>query len=544
MLHPINPVLPGCHPDPSVCRVGEDYWLVVSSFTYWPALPVFHSRDLVSWEPAGHVIDRDEQLSLTGLETSDGVWAPTIRHHGGVFYVVSTVANGRTGESNFVATATDPRGPWSQPVDLGVAGIDPSLFFDVDGRCWFTICRDSESPEATGPGEIWMREFDAETLSLVGPEYVLWHGAVAGAWVEAPHLFLRDGVYYLLGAEGGTERRHSVTAARSRSVTGPWVTDPRSPLLTHRHLSPDHDIQNIGHADLVDTPDGQTWALVLGVRPVDGVHTLGRETFLVPVEWTEAGPVFAPETGQVRVRERLPASAHAPERPAAEELVERVRFDAPSLPRGWSSLRGNVAPLLYSATHPSSDRPRPLDDRLRLALSEETLSGRGTPAFIARRQQHLHAVVTADLDFSPGTMNEEAGLALFHAEHRWAAISVTLDDQGRRIAVTTAELGDGVRRGKDTLLPPGPVRLAIAADRHGYQLALAGDTAGRSPIPLSWHPRREFSTEVAGGFVGVYIGIYATSAGYPSMNSVAVSGFEYRGSATSNADLEKRLTLA
>ena len=544
MLHPINPVLPGCHPDPSVCRVGEDYWLVVSSFTYWPALPVFHSHDLVSWEPAGHVIDRAEQLSLTGLETSDGVWAPTIRHHGGLFYVVSTVANGRTGESNFVVTATDPRGPWSQPVDLGVAGIDPSLFFDVDGRCWFTLCRDSESPEATGPGEIWMREFNPETLSLVGPEYVLWHGAVAGAWVEAPHLFLRDGVYYLVGAEGGTERRHSVTAARSPSVTGPWKTDPRSPLLTHRHLSPDHAIQNIGHADLVDTPDGETWALVLGVRPVNGVHALGRETFLVPVEWCEAGPVFAPETGQVRTRERIPEGSQAPERSAAVELVERVRFEAPRLPPGWSSLRGDVTPLLYSASHPRGDRPTPHDDRLRLALTEETLSGRGMPAFIARRQQHLQAIVTADLEFSPATMNEEAGLALFHAEHRWAAITVTLDDRGRRVAAGTAELGEGVRRGEEALLPPGPVRLAIAADGDGYQFSLAGDTAGRSPIPLAWYARREFSTEVAGGFVGVHIGVYATSTGEPSTNSVAITGFEYRGSASSGSNLDTHLVSA
>lgn len=529
MLNEINPVLPGCHPDPSLCRVGDDYWLVCSSFTYWPALPVFHSRDLVSWEPTGHVIERPEQLSLAGLETSDGIWAPTIRHHEGVFYVVSTVADGRRGTYNFVVTSSDPRGPWSTPVDLGVTGIDPSLFFDADGRCWFTICRDSETGGASGPGEIWMREFDVQTLALIGPAYTLWHGAVSGAWVEAPHIVLRDGVYYLFGAEGGTERRHAVTAARAPSVTGPWVTDPRSPLLTHRHLSPEHPIQNVGHADLVDTPTGETWALVLAVRPVDGVHTLGRETFLVPVQWTPDGPVFAPESGMVRLRERLPARTSAPLRPPAKRFSERTLFRRGLLPIGWSSLRGEVVPTAHRPAQSVSGADDSWGSGMSLSLKPETMSTTATPAFIARRQQHLHARVTAQLTFDPASSTEEAGLALFHASHRWASVVVTLDDAGNRVCATTAEFGSGPVRGPSVPVPGGPIVLAVLADRNEYRLALIRDATPAGEVILARHRRSAFSTEEAGGFVGVHIGIYATSSGRDSQSSAHFAWFEYEG---------------
>jgi xylan 1,4-beta-xylosidase len=519
MHNVVNPILPGCHPDPSVCRAGEDYWLVVSSFTYWPGLPLFHSRDLVTWEPAGHVIDRPGQLSLAGLETSDGLWAPTIRHHNGVFYVVSTVADERRGRMNFVATATDPRGSWSDPVDLGVSGIDPSLFFDVDGRCWFTGCRDSRTPGAAGPGEIWAQELDLAALTLVGPEHVLWHGAIGGAWVEAPHIVLRDGVYHLIAAEGGTERAHSVTAARARSVTGPWTTDRRSPLLTHRHLSPNHEIQNVGHADLVDTPNGETWALVLGVRPVDDTHVLGRETFLVPVEWSPAGPVLAPETGRVLLQEQAPAGAQPVPTPPATSAVERVTFGTPGLPVGWSGLRGD--PTKQHIPGVATDA-----SGLLLAASGESLSGRGTPSLLVRRQQHLDATATMELDFAPTSSHEEAGITVFHAGHRWATLGVSLDKNELRVAVATLESGNGPVRGPSVQIPAGLTRLRVTASREAYELSVLH---GKGSTVVARYPREDFSTEVAGGFVGVHLGVYATSAGRPSEAVARVPWFEYRG---------------
>ncbi|MEV4569095.1 glycoside hydrolase family 43 protein [Nonomuraea sp. NPDC049419] len=482
-----NPVLPGCHPDPSICRVGADFYLVTSSFAYFPGLPVFHSRDLVRWRQLGHVVDRPGLLPLEGLDVSDGLWAPTIRHHEGRFYVVSTLAVERRGHLTFVATADDPAGPWSDPVPLEAEGIDPSLFFDDDGRCWFTACRDAAGD--VGPGELWMRELDLQRLKLVGPTHVLWHGAVRGAWVEAPHLYKRDGTYHLIAAEGGTERNHSVTAARSETVTGPYVTDPRSPLLTHRHRDPGEPVHNVGHADLVDTPDGETWAVTLGVRPIDGTHTLGRETFLVPVTWTPAGPVFAPESGGVRLDERLPSIAAA--LPEDEPPAGREHFDGPVLGPEWNSLRGPVDHLTGGG--------------LEIEAGPEPLSALGVPAFVGRRQQHVRFRARTSLTFAGARPGAEAGLAVFQNQDQHATLAL-IDGEA---VLTVRESGV-------------PTRLA-AAPVHGEEVVLEveGDETGytfRAGSATTWATlgtveRAVLSTERAGGFVGVYLGLYASGGG-------------------------------
>ena len=251
-----NPILPGSHPDPSVCRVGPDYYLVTSTFEWFPGLPVFHSRDLVHWRPLGHVLDRPDQLPLDGVRPSGGLYAPTIRHSGRTFYVVCTLVDGTGAEGNFVVTATDPAGPWSAPHWLGETGsFDPSLFFDADGRAWFHAARPTDSD---GHTEIWLREFDPAGPTLTGPEHVLWDGALKGTvWVEAPHLYRIGDFYHLVVAEGGTALDHAVTVARARRVTGPYEGNPRNPILTHRHLGVDHPILGTGHADLVATTAGE-----------------------------------------------------------------------------------------------------------------------------------------------------------------------------------------------------------------------------------------------------------------------------------------------
>lgn len=264
-----EPVLAGFHPDPSMCCVDGVYYLLTSSFGYHPGLPVHRSTDLLTWELIGHVLVGESWLDLRGLGASWGVWAPTIRHHAGTFFVVVTVAGPTPVAGNYLTTASDPAGPWSPPRRLAAEGIDPDLFVDRDGRAWVCGARDAAEPDrpGLGPGEIWLRELDLDTLELVGPTHVLWHGAMTSTWVEGPHLYERDGRYLLVGAEGGTERNHAVTCAVADAVTGPFRTDPRSPLLTHRHLGESHPVQNVGHADLVTTPDGGLVAVVLGVRP-------------------------------------------------------------------------------------------------------------------------------------------------------------------------------------------------------------------------------------------------------------------------------------
>ena len=298
-----NPVLSGCYPDPSVTRVGGDYYLVTSSFEYFPGLPVFHSTDLETFTQIGNAVDRADQLDLSGVPSSGGLYAATIRHHDGVFFIVCTLVGSPGTGGHFLLTSTDPAGPWSDPVWLDGDGIDPSLFFDDDdGRTWFTATRPARTPAWPDQTEVWLREFDPVAQTLVGDEHVLWTGAVVGAvWAEGPHLYRRDGWYYLLASEGGTEFHHAVTVARSRVVTGGYTGDPANPVLTHRTLGHGHPVTNVGHADLVETPDGGWAAVLLGSRGLDS--TLGRESFRVPVVWEHGWPVFAPGVGQVLLGE-------------------------------------------------------------------------------------------------------------------------------------------------------------------------------------------------------------------------------------------------
>ncbi|MFF2324726.1 MULTISPECIES: glycoside hydrolase family 43 protein [unclassified Streptomyces] len=510
----VNPVLPGSHPDPSICRAGEDFYLVTSSFAYYPGIPVFHSRDLVRWRQLGHVLHHSRAVSLSGLDTSDGIWASTIRHHDGIFYVVSTLAKGRRGGVTFLTTASDPAGPWSPPVPLDAEGIDPSLFFDDDGRCWFTACRDAARPDVAGPGELWMRQLDLKALMLTGPTHVLWHGAMRGTWVEGPHIHKRDGVYHLIAAEGGTESHHAVTAARAQAVTGPYVTDPRSPLLTHRHRGAAEPVHNVGHADLVDTPAGETWAVTLGVRPVDGTHTLGREVFLVPVDWTPAGPVFAPDTGGVSLRERLPAGVS--EAAAVPHLDSPLRehFDEATLPPEWSSLRGPVDDLVM---------PRPGRGGLTIRLSTESPASTGTPAFIARRQQHLCVRAALRIRFTAATPAQEAGLAVFQNQDHHATLALTSDAAGTpHVVLTVREAGVGTRLAA-VAVSEDDVILAVDSDETGYTFHVK-DSAWTTVGSID---RAFFSTERAGGFVGVHIGPYGTTNGEAGRGEAHVRWFDY-----------------
>lgn len=505
-----NPVLAGSRPDPSICRVGEDFYLVTSSFAYFPGLPIQHSRDLVNWTPLGHVVDRPSQVPLTGLDVSDGLWAATIRHHQGTFYVVVALARGRRGSTTYLFTASDPAGPWSDPVVLDAEGIDPSLFFDDDGRCWFTACRDAAEPAVTGPGELWMRELNLDAMELTGPTHALWYGAMRGAWVEAPHLYKRDGVYHLIAAEGGTEHHHAVTAARADSVTGPYTTDPRSPLLTHRHRGTAEPVHNVGHVDLVDTPAGETWAVALGTRPTDGTHTLGREVFLVPVEWTGRGPVFAPETGRVSLSERLPTGTAAV--PQAPDGPVRDDFGGPALDPDWNSLRGPVAHLVS---------PRSGEGGLTIRLSPEPLTSTGTPAFIARPQRHLRMRAAARVRLTAPAPAQEAGLVVFQNHDRHATLTLTADADGTRQVVLTA-----VAAGSATRLAAVPVTgteavLAVESDESHYAFRVEDPTSST----LGSIERPFFSTEQAGGFVGVHLGLYGT--GGTGEGEAQVRWFEY-----------------
>jgi alpha-N-arabinofuranosidase len=511
-----NPVLPGFYPDPSICRVGDDYYLVTSTFEYFPGLPIFHSRDLIHWHQIGHVLNRPSQLPLDGVRPSGGLYAPTIRFSQGTFYVINTLVDGKTKAGNFIVTTTNPAGPWSEPYWLESApGIDPSLFFDDDGRVWYVGNRPAAHSQYDRHTEIWLQELDLGAMRLVGEPQVLWDGAAKGAvWAESPHLYKIQGRYYLMIAEGGTGHDHSVTVARSVAVTGPYEANPRNPIMTHRHLGLDYPIVGTGHADLVETQPGDWWMVLLAMRPYGGYYyNLGRETFLVPARWEDGWPIVSPGTGRVEFTYPVP---NLPEQrwpvPSACD-----NFDRQILALHWNFLR-TPRDEFWSL----SERP----GYLRLRLRPQRLSEQTNPSFVGRRQQHIHFAAQAALEFTPQTEHECAGLALVQNNEFYFCLVVT---RGVGTVVRLIKRAHGM---EETLAeqPVDAGRLYLKVEGRGqayyFYVAIEQD---------EWHPIAEeidgriLSTPVAGGFVGTYIAMYASSNGLPSANSADFDWFEYIG---------------
>jgi alpha-N-arabinofuranosidase len=495
--------------------VGEDYYLITSTFEYFPGLPIFHSRDLVNWRQLGHVLDRPSQLPLDGVRPSGGLYAPTIRYHEGTFYVVNTLVSGNDKAGNFVVTAADPAGPWSEPYWLDDApGIDPSLFFDNGGRAWYCGNRGCENPAYHGDTEIWLQELDFAKMQLTGPRYALWKAALRGArWPEAPHIYRINGIYYLMIAEGGTGHDHAVTIARSETVTGPYESNPRNPILTHRHLGRDYPIVNVGHADIVETQVGEWWMVMLASRPYGGYYrNLGRETFMVPMRWEEGWPIVSPGLGRVEFVHPAP---NLPEQrwptPAACD-----HFEADRLGFQWNFLRTPHEDF-WSLT----ERP----GYLRLHLRSQMISKWENPTFICRRQQHLSFAARTVMEFTPQSVNEEAGLVLLQNSDFQYRFVHALTDGGAVVRLVKRAAGE------EEVLAEKPVSteklyMKVEAIEQEYSFYYA--TAAEVWVSLLENADgRILSTDVAGGFVGAYIGMYASSNGRPSKNVADFDWFEY-----------------
>ena len=511
-----NPILPGFYPDPSICRVGEDYYLVTSTFEYFPGLPVFHSRDLVHWRQIGHVLDRPSQLHLEGIRSSGGLFAPTIRHSGGVFYVINTLVDGKAKSGNFIVTATNPAGPWSEPIWLEAApGFDPSLFFDQDGRVWYTGTRMAVDSHYQGHTEIWLQELDLNRLCLIGEPKVLWDGAVKGAvWAEAPHIYKVQDYYYLLTAEGGTAHHHAVSVARSRKITGPYEGNRANPILTHRHLGLDYPIVGTGHADMVDTPAGEWWMVLLAMRPYGGYfYNLGRETFLAPLRWEEGWPVVCPGTGRVEF------TFPAPDLPEQlwPEPAQRDDFDSPVLALQWNFIRTPPEEFWSLIERPGF---------LRLHLRPERLSEQTSPAFIGRRQQHINFAAQVALEFTPQQEQEFAGLALVqNNEYHFCLVVTGVDAPVVRLIKRA--------HGIEEILGQQPIRagrlyLKVEARAQTFNFYCARQPGAWNPVAEAVDGRI-LSTPVAGGFLGTYIGMLGSSNGLRSGNSVDIDWFDYIG---------------
>jgi xylan 1,4-beta-xylosidase len=511
-----NPILSGFYPDPSICRDGDDYYLVTSTFEYFPGLPIFHSNDLVNWRQIGHVLDRPSQLELDEIRPSGGLYAPTIRYSEGTFYVICTLVDGKTRSGNFIVTATDPAGSWSEPYWLeGAPGIDPSLFFDDDGRAWYCGNRMAVNSQFEGHTEIYVQELDPAQMTLMGEPVVVWDGAVKGAvWSEAPHIYKINGYYYLLTAEGGTAHHHAVVIARSKIITGPYEGNRGNPILTHRHLGVDFPIVGTGHADIVQTQTGEWWMVLLAMRPYGGYYyNLGRETFLAPVIWEDGWPIVSPGVGRVEFEHASPdLTPHL-----WQQVPAKDHFDDPVLAHQWNFLR-TPREHFWSL----SERP----GYLRLKLRPQTLSERANPSFVGRRQQHINFSAQAAMSFSPANAQECAGLVLLQNNDFHFRFVVSQNENGNQVVQLIER-----KAGLDSTLTEQPINgsdftFKIEAQGQEYQFFIAEETHKWQQVSESVDGRI-LSTPIAGGFVGTFIGMYASSNGQRSENFADFDWFEY-----------------
>jgi alpha-N-arabinofuranosidase len=498
-----NPIIPGFYPDPSICRVGKDYYLVTSSFQFFPGVPIFHSTDLVNWTQIGHCLSKKSQLTLEKAWTSGGIYAPTIRYNNGIFYMVTTnVSNG----GNFYVYSDNPAGEWSEPVWVDQGGIDPSLFFDEDGKVYFT----STSQYGTQMPGICMSEIDIKTGERVTEVRFIWAGS-GGRHPEAPHLYKIKGYYYLVIAEGGTEYGHMVTVARSKSPWGTFEACPKNPILTHRNIG-FHTIAGTGHADIVEDTEGNWWMVFLAFRTADGdYHHLGRETFLAPVEWSEEGWPVVNGNGTVEL------SMESDKLKSEQILINAFEdnFEASILNNQWNYIR-NPNENMYSLAEKKG--------YLRLYGSNISLKEAGSPTFIGKRQQHFDCKVSTLLDFNPKRKCEEAGLCIYMDEKHHYEIAVESDAFNRKVIVrrTIGMLSAIVA---EEAIGEGEVILEIKADKTEYKFKYAVGKAETKEIAQG--ETKYLSSEVAGGFTGVYMGLYAVGSGVKSSTPADFDYFKY-----------------
>lgn len=525
-----NPILTGFYPDPSICRAGDDYYIVNSSFAYYPGLPIFHSKDLVSWKQIGHALDSPEQLPLIGAGVSRGLFAPAISYYKGVFYIVCTLID-RGG--NFVITATNPAGPWSNPVYLKeVNGIDPSLFFDETTDKAYIVYNSEPPGNKTlwnGHRTIRQYEFDYRNKKVVGEERLLVNGGVDTSkhpvWIEAPHIYHVNDWYYLMCAEGGTAYNHSEVVFRSKSPEGPFIPWEKNPILTQRHLDPSrkNPVTTAGHADLVQTQNGTWYAVYLACRPYEGGHyNIGRETFMNPVRWTDDGwPVILQGDAAVKYAYPLPLPNvnKKPVNPFSGNFTFRDNFDDKPLDFRYTFLR-TVTDKWYNTNEKKG--------WLALQLRPQTVSGRDNPSFVGFRQQHHEATTTTRLLFTPVAEHEKAGLVIFQNESHFYYLCKSLAD-GKPVVQLYKSTKDSMELLTAQTLPSvhGDIYLRIQPKKAVY--ATAYSTDGKTWIPLQEVDGKFLSTETAGGFVGSVFGLYATSLGKESRNKAFYDSFVYEG---------------
>ena len=486
-----NPILPGFNPDPSIVRVGDDYYIATSTFEWYPGVQIHHSRDLVHWRLLTRPLRRASQLNMLGNPDSCGVWAPCLTYSDGLFYLIYTDVKryGRTTQSgaggaslrdfhNYLVTSPSIDGDWSDPVYLNSAGFDPSLFHDDDGRKYLLHMIWDFRPGKNRFAGIGLQEYSMEKLGLTGPVYNIFKGTPIG-FTEGPHLYKRDGYYYLITAEGGTGWGHAVTMARSRALTGPYELHPDAYILTSRNR-PDAELQRAGHADIVETRAGEVYLVHLCGRPLKnrGRCTLGRETAIQHMKWCEDGWLRTAD-GEAVPRSEVEAPALA--QYEFPRTPEHEGFDQERLPVDFQWLRSPNPDDLFSLT------ARPGCLRL---YGAETIGSMFRQALVARRQQsHCYGAATA-IDFEPETYQQTAGLVCYYNGSKFHYLYLSRDEVlGRHIRVMSC-LPDAVQSdvfGEAVAIPDGirvHLRVEVDYERLLFAFRMEGGDWQWLPGPL------------------------------------------------------------
>lgn len=500
-----NPILAGFYPDPSITRAGDDYYLVNSSFSYSPGVPIFHSKDLVNWKSLGHVLTTPTQLPLKKQQTSRGIYAPTIRYHEGVFYMITTLVDLR---GNFLVTAQNPAGPWSEPVLLPeIGGIDPDIFFDDDGKAYIAH-NDGPvgEPLYNGHRAIWLWEFDLKTKSVVkNSGRVIVNGGTDIAkkpiWIEGPHIYKINGWYYLLCAEGGTGMDHSAVIFRSKHLREPFVPYEKNPILTQRDLDKDriNPITTAGHADFVQTKEGDWWAVFLATRAYDEkYYNTGRETFLLPVTWKDGWPVILEHGKEIPYQHQAPAikSTTPNPDPLTGNFVWQDNFSSKQLGFAWVSLRSADSPF-YQLTKSG----------IQLQALNIKLDSLEQPAFLGRRQQHTR--FSSSAEFALPTGNTSAGIVALQSETAHYYFGVRQTVKGTELFIEQAN-----KKAPELIYHQPinnmalPINLRIEGDAGKISFSYKNNQ-GQYKVVLKEADAKILSTEIAGGFVGTLLGIHA-----------------------------------
>lgn len=498
----LNPVLPGFYPDPSVTKRGDDYYLTTSSFSYTPGLPVLHSKNLTDWTLIGYALDRKSQMEFAGASVSRGIFAPTIRYHNGLFYIITTsVDNG----GNFIITAENPEGPWSEPIWLPeVGGIDPDIFFDEDGRVYITH-NDAPPGEPLYQGHraIWMWEYDPQSQKVLAESrQLLVNGGVdiskKPIWIEAPHIYKIGDWYYLSCAEGGTGPQHSQVVFRSRSLDAPFIPYENNPILTQRDLTYPraNPVDTAGHADFIQTGEGEWWAVFLGTRPYDfDLYNTGRDTFLLPVKWQNEWPLILPPETPVPVTVNRPAGTRAAQ--GTDFYSWKDSFDNKKLSFRWQGLREFDRDWLSTGNGELNITPLP-----GLLSSKEKVS------YIGTHQAAANFAATTEVTIPAGS-TATAGLAAFQsADYHYF---FGLHGKNGKYSAFIEQVADGkvsVISERQLATSAGePVTLKV--EGKGSKIAFSYKENGKWISAGATLDATLLSTQKAGGFVGTTIGLHA-----------------------------------